>query len=96
MSYNIPACPGRLANVARLLGENTEGLSDWDAAEWAVEAVQRLKEDIGIPMTLRDVGVNEDQLRPLAEATAQVTRLLQMNPRPLDVDALERIIRDAY
>jgi alcohol dehydrogenase class IV len=96
MSYNIPACPRRLANVARLLGENTDGLSDWDAAEWAVEAVQRLKEDIGIPMTLRDVGVKEDQLRPLAEATAQVTRLLQMNPRPLDVDALEKIIRDAY
>jgi len=96
MAYNIPACPVRLANVARLLGEDIAGLSAWDAAEWAVEAVQRLKEDIGIPMTLRDLGVEEEQLRPLAEATAQVTRLLQMNPRPLDVDALERIIRDAF
>lgn len=96
MSYNIPACPVRLANVARLLGEDVDGLSDWDAAEWAVEAVQRLKADIGIPMTLRDLGVDEEELRPLAEATAQVTRLLQMNPRPLDVDALEEIIRDAY
>ena len=34
-------------------------------------------------------GVKETQVRPLAEATAQITRLLAMNPRPLDIDSLE-------
>jgi alcohol dehydrogenase class IV len=96
MEYNIPACPDRLASVALLLGEEVGGLSAWDAAELAVEAVQRLKVDIGIPLNLRDLGIEEEELRPLAKATAQITRLLALNPRPLDVDALEGILIQAW
>jgi alcohol dehydrogenase class IV len=95
MEYNIPACPERLATVARLLGEAVDGLPVWDAAELAVEAVERIKGDIGIPLCLRELGVEEEGLRPLAEATAQITRLLRANPRPLDVDALEGILIQA-
>jgi alcohol dehydrogenase class IV len=96
MAYNIPACPEQLATVARLLGEEVGGLSVWEAAERGVEAVRRLEEEIGIPTRLQELGVKEEQLRPLAEATAQITRLLRMNPRPLDVDALEGILRGAW
>ena len=96
MEYNIPACPDRLATVALLLGEEAGGLSTWDAAELAVEAVQRLKVEIGIPLSLRDLGIQEEELRPLAEATAQITRLLALNPRPLDADALEDILNQAW
>jgi alcohol dehydrogenase class IV len=96
MAYNVPACPGELATVARLLGEEVGGLSVWEAAERAVDAVQRLKEDVGIPMRLRELGVTEADLRPLAEATAEVTRLLDANPRPLDADSLEGILRQAW
>jgi len=95
MEYNIPACPERLATVARLMGEEVEGLLVWEVAELAVEAVERLKGDIGIPLCLRELGLGEGELRPLAEATAQITRLLQANPRPLDVDALEGILIQA-
>jgi len=95
MEYNVPACPQQLAAVARLLGEEVSGLSAWEAAGRAVGAVQRLKEDIGIPMRLRELGVKEAELRLLAEATAQITRLLRANPRPLDVDSLEAILRRA-
>lgn len=96
MEYNIPACTQQLATVARLLGEETAGISDRDAAEKAVEAVQRLKSEIGIPMRLRDLGVEEAQLPSLAEATAQITRLLRANPRPLDTASLEGILRRAW
>ncbi len=96
MEYNIPACPERLATVAMLLGGAVNGLPPLEAAEVAVEAVQRLKADIGIPMCLRDLGVEEEALQPLAEATAPITRLLEANPRPLDVDALEDILRRAW
>jgi alcohol dehydrogenase class IV len=96
MEYNIPACPERLATVARLLGENMGSASTWEAAEKAVSAVQRLQRDVGIPTQLRQLGVDEQELRPLAEETAKVTRLLRANPRPLDVDALEGILRRAW
>jgi alcohol dehydrogenase class IV len=96
MAYNVPACPDRLAIVADLLDEDVSGLSLREAAELSVEAVHRLKAEIGIPMRLRELGVEEQALRPLAEDTAKVTRLLAMNPRPLDVDALEGILREAW
>jgi alcohol dehydrogenase class IV len=96
MEYNLPACPERLATVARLLREDVEGLEAPQAAETAVEAVQRLKADIGIPMRLRDVGVQEADLRGLAEATVPFTRLLRLNPRPLDADSLEALLRRAW
>jgi alcohol dehydrogenase class IV len=96
MAYNVPACPDRLATVACLLGEDVEGLAAWEAAEVAVAAVQRLQAEVGVPTRLRELGVEEAQLRPLAEAAAPLTRLLRMNPRPLDVDALEGILRQAW
>ena len=96
MEYNIPACPERLATVARLLGEMVEGLPVWVAAERAAEAVERLKSDIGIPLRLKDLGIRADELRTLAEQTAKISRLLQANPRPLDVKALEEILRRAW
>jgi alcohol dehydrogenase class IV len=96
MEYNVPACPERLATVARLLGEPVDGLPVWAAAERAAEAVEHLKIDIGIPLRLRDLGIEAEELRALAEQTAQITRLLQANPRPLDADALEGILRRSW
>ena len=96
MEYNIPACPQQLANVARLFGRNVDGLPILVAAEQAVQAVHELKRDIGIPMRLRDLGIGEDELEGLAEATAKITRLLAMNPRPLDSESLEGIVRRAW
>jgi alcohol dehydrogenase class IV len=96
MEYNIPACPERLATVARLLGEDVGTTPTWKSAEQAVSAVQRLQKEVGIPTQLRQLGVEEPELRPLAEETAKITRLLRANPRPLDADALEGILRRAW
>ena len=49
-----------------------------------------------IPMRLRELGVKEAELRPLAEAAAQITRLLRANPRALDLESLEGILRQAW
>jgi alcohol dehydrogenase class IV len=96
IEYNIPAIPGRLAKVARLLGEDIEGLPARMAAEEAVTAVMQLNEEIGVPTNLQDLGIEESELRPLAETAAGLTRLTGMNPRPLDADALEGILRRAW
>lgn len=96
MAYNLPACPHKLAKVAQLLGEDTIGLSVWDAASRSIQSVQHIKEDIGIPMKLRDIGVKESDLRLFAETAGNLTRLIQLNPRPLDVDDLEIILQNAF
>jgi alcohol dehydrogenase class IV len=95
MAYNLPAYPSAFARIGHLLGEQIEGLSMWQAADLGVEAVHRLKADIGVPRRLRDIGVTEDQLRAIARTACGIDRLIRNNPRPLSVEALEGILRRA-
>jgi alcohol dehydrogenase class IV len=96
MRFNLPARRTEFAALARLLGEDVAGLSQERAAERAVAAVERLRADVGIPARLRDLGVRPEQLRGFAEASAQIKRILRVNPRPLTADDLEGILRAAY
>ena len=96
MAYNLPACTNQLAKVAELLGEAVTGLSAWDAAQKSVDSVQHLKADIGIPMRLRELGVEKSDLASFAETASKLTRLTQLNPRPLDLEGLGQILQNAW
>jgi alcohol dehydrogenase class IV len=64
LNHNRPAIEGRLAALARYLdlpGHNAEAVTDW---------VLHLRERVGIPHTLSDIGVDEDviaEAAPMAE-----------------------------
>jgi alcohol dehydrogenase class IV len=96
MRFNLPARKRELARIAGLLGEDVAGLGEDEAAERGVAAVERLRDDIGIPRRLRDLGVSESQLRPFAEKAFAIKRILRVNPRPVTADDLETILRDAF
>lgn len=96
MRYNLPAKTAAFAQVARLLGEDVAGLDDAATAQRAVDAVERLKADIGIPGKLRDLGVKEEQLAPFAEKAFAVKRLMRVNPRYPTRDEIEHIYRQAW
>lgn len=96
MRFNLPKRTKQFAHIAQLLGEDVSGLSDEIAAERAIVAVERLREDIGIPRHLRDLGVREEQLRPFAEKAFGIKRILRVNPRPVTVDDLLGILQAAY
>jgi alcohol dehydrogenase class IV len=96
MRFNLPARRREFAAIARLLGEDVTGLGEDEAAAKAITAVERLRDDIGIPRRLRDLGVQEAQLRPFAEKAAGIRRILRVNPRPATADDLEAILRAAY
>jgi alcohol dehydrogenase class IV len=96
MRYNLPARRRQLAVIAHLLGADVEGKSEADAAEAAITAVEQLRRDIGIPLRLRDLGVDESQLRTFAEKAFAIKRILRVNPRPVTVDDLEGILRAAF
>jgi alcohol dehydrogenase class IV len=96
MRFNLPARLPHFARIAQLLGEDVAGLSERQAAERAVTAVERLRDAIGVPRRLRDLGVTEDQLRPFAEKAFGIRRILRVNPRPVTPDDLEGIYRAAF
>lgn len=96
LEYNLPVRTKELASIALALGEPVEGLSSREAALTSIEAVKELIRDIGLPNRMRDIGVQEKDLRPMAEATMLVTRLLRSNPRRVDADIIETIFKQAY
>jgi alcohol dehydrogenase class IV len=93
--YLVPSAPVLFADVAAWLGEDVDGMSVADAAQVSIEAIQSLKHDVGLPMRLSDIGVNESHLKPMAEQASTYVRLLRMSARPMTVPALESILRDA-
>jgi alcohol dehydrogenase class IV len=95
MRFNQPARIKEFATIARLLGEDVSGLTDNQAADRAIAAVERLRNDIGIPRRLSDLGVRPEQLRPFADKAFGIRRILRVNPRPMTVEDLEGILRAA-
>jgi alcohol dehydrogenase class IV len=96
MRFNLPARRRELATIARLLGEDVTGMDEQAAAERAITAVERLRNDIGIPRRLRDLGVTQAQLRPFAERAFGIRRILRVNPRTVTVEDLDAILREAW
>ena len=94
MEYNYKGEPDKFARIALALGEDTRGLSVWQAAEKAVEAVQRLTEDVEIP-TLQELGLSEDEIPYLAKIAYEDPQTIG-NPRDLSVKAYEQIYRRAF
>ena len=65
-AYNARVRPEKLADVAVAMGENVHGLTDVEAAEKALSAIQRLSSDVGIPAGLTELGVKEEDFEVLA------------------------------
>lgn len=60
--YNMLANPEKFADIAVFMGENVEGLSTMEAAEKAIESLFRLSSDVGIPKSLKEAGVKEEDI----------------------------------
>jgi alcohol dehydrogenase class IV len=83
MEYNLISNPGRFAEIARLMGESTDGLSGMEAAQKSVAAVRRLLDALGMPQNLSDVGLTEADIPDLVEElmALQTFPIGFMNPR---------------
>ena len=65
--YNLISNPQKFADIAEFMGENIEGLSVREAADKAIEAIEQLSKDVGIPATLREMNVKEEDFEKMAE-----------------------------
>lgn len=94
MAYNYMGEPHKYARIAQAMGEDTRGLSVWEAAELAVDAVAQLTFDVGIP-TLSDMGVPEKDIPMLAELAYNDPQTIG-NPRDIDLRGYEGIYRSCF
>lgn len=96
MQFNAPTRQAELATVARRLGEDVTGLSEAESAQRAITAVESLKERIGIPMRLRELGVTREQLPAFAEKAFGIKRILRVNPRMPTQAEIQEIFEAAW
>ena len=92
--FNLIANPERFADMAEALGEDVSGLSIRDAAEVAIESIQQLSRDVGIPSGLADLGVKETDLKTMAE-NAMKDACSLTNPRKATLEDIIQIYKNA-
>ena len=82
LAYNSGAAPGAMSRIARAMGGSN-----------ASQAIFDLAGHNGAPVALRDIGMKQGDLAKAADIAMQNE---YPNPRPLDRDAILRLLQDAY
>jgi len=95
VDYNKTGALEKYAHIARAIGENTDGLTDYQAVELLVLRLHQLLEDVGIPSTLGAYGITEADLPKLVTGGMKQSRLFSVNPRDLTEADVEGIYRSA-
>jgi alcohol dehydrogenase class IV len=95
MEFNLLACPDRFADIASALGEDIDGLSDTEAAEAAVDAVETLNDELGIPTDLTEAGAQKDGIPKMAE-DAMKSINIQLNPRKTSHQDVITLYEEAF
>lgn len=96
MRFNLPVRQNEMARIATLLGEDVTGKSAEEAAGLGITAVEKLRQAIGIPERIRELGGHREQLPGFAAKAYEIKRLMLLNPRlPSEQDLLS-ILESAF
>ncbi len=96
MRYNLCGSPEKYAMIAGLMGKEIDGLSDLEAAELSVEAVEELLSTVNISYRLRDYGIPREAIPKLVEGGMKFARLFILNPRDLNEQDVRAVFEEAY
>jgi alcohol dehydrogenase class IV len=94
MRFNCVAASERYAHVARALGEPVDRLSPCDAAQRAVEAVEKLARDIQIPKGLGEYGVHPSHIPQIIDEAMKSGNVV-VNPRPTSREQLAAVLEQS-
>jgi alcohol dehydrogenase class IV len=95
MEFNLVASPSRYADVAIALGCERDR-DDVTTAKKGVEKIKGLIHQCGLPLRLRDAGVNEEATPTMAKDAMKVQRLLKNNPREVTLEDAINIYKEAF
>ncbi len=96
MEYNAIAQMEKHANIARVLGEDVEGLSVRDAAFLAPLAFKKLMLDLGLPTSLKAVDVEKDMIPMIARNVLKSPNHCRRNPREVTEEGMIDLFEHAY
>ncbi|GAB4530201.1 MAG: iron-containing alcohol dehydrogenase [Anaerolineae bacterium] len=94
MRFMLPGAVSKYVDIAIALGEQVQGLSERTAAEKAIQAVEQLSRDVGLPEGLSVFGVKEEDLPALSETIAGLY-MVPLSPRVANAAEILEICRAA-
>jgi choline dehydrogenase len=94
MAYNYLGEPAKYARIAQAMGVNTWGMTMFEAAEAAVDAVTQFVMTLEIP-SLAELGVKEEDLPTLIDLAYADPQTIG-NPRDLTRNSYEQIYRSCF
>ncbi|MBU1588184.1 MAG: iron-containing alcohol dehydrogenase [Actinobacteria bacterium] len=96
MRFNLPANTAAFAEMAQLFDVARPGASELDNAKAAILRVEELLAALGVPLNLKDLGLQPEQFAEVAASAMLATRLTANNPRELTADAVVKILEFGY
>ena len=90
--YNVVAVPERFADIARALGVDTTGMTTIQAAERAVDEMEKLRSDLGINENFSDLGLKEEHLPRFSQVVFNDV-CTGGNPRIVTTEVIQDIFR---
>lgn len=96
MAYNAEFTGDKYRDIAKAMGVSlTENMTIEQVRKAAVDAVKQLNVDVGIPATLKEIGVKLDDIPALAQAAFDDV-CTGGNPRDTNVREIEQLYHSIY
>lgn len=95
LKFNGEVCPELFKNMGRAFGLKMDNLEDNEVVNTVVSAVADLSKRLGIPQTLREIGIPKEMLPQLANQAIN-DACTPGNPRSVTVEDIIKIYESAY
>ena len=95
LRWNGKVCPARFRDMGREFGLDMDNLSDEEAVEKVCDAVDKLARSVGIPKTLKEIGIPYDALETLADQAINDV-CTPGNPREVTKEDILALYKEAY
>ena len=96
MEFNADYTGEKFREIARAMGvKGVDEMTETEYRKAAIDAVKQLSADVGIPATLKEIGVKEEDLDALADA-AMADVCTGGNPRPCTKELVLQVYKTAF
>jgi len=96
MGYIRQSCEKRMKDILEAMGFSSNQLSQEEASLKCIEELKKLVADVGIPLSLKEFGIQEDALDSLADDGIKQKRILARSPMPLEREDIFAIYQAAF
>lgn len=91
--YNLDSIIDRMPAVANAMSLDISTLSELEIAKSVIKKMEEWIEKLNIPQDLKEYGVSESHLKDISIAASKVTRLLDNNPKQMNLEDIENVYK---